>query len=111
MEIAMTRRVLFAFLLTAFLLGCSSGSDQESADAADSTSVTDTDTAAATSDASSASADSIPMTVSLTLPSSTPPMGKINGGTFRGEAKGARCEHLADARHEWAVIYLGSTDP
>ena len=105
----MPRRTLFACLLTGFLVGCGSSGDQDSADAADSGAATEADAAAAP-EGSSAAPDSIPMTVSITLPSSSPPMGRIHGGTFTGEAKGARCERLADGPHEWAVIYAGSED-
>ena len=106
----MPRRTLFAFLLAGFLVGCGTSGDEDTANGADSTAAEDSSADAATSSSSSAANDSIPMTVSATLPSSSVPMGKINGGTFRGEARGARCERLADGPHEWAVIYAGSQD-
>jgi hypothetical protein len=107
----MTRRILPAVLLTAFLLGCGSDNDQDGSAASDTAAAADGAAEEATPDASSGAADSIPMTVSVTLPSSTPPMGKIRGGTFQGRGKGARCEHLAEGPREWAVIYAGSDDP
>ena len=106
----MTRHALFAFLFAGLLLGCSPAGDQDAADAADTGAISDTETSA-TSDAGSAAADSIPMTISMTLPSSAVPMGKIHGGTFQDEGKGARCERVAEGANEWAVIYAGSNDP
>ena len=105
---AMIRPALFAFLCTGLLLGCGSDGDQEAAGGSDTSAVAETQPDAP--EASAAAPDSIPMTVSVTLPSSSPPMGKIHGGTFRGEGKGARCERLAEGPHEWAVIYAGSSD-
>jgi hypothetical protein len=105
MELAMIRRILFVTLLAGFVLGCGSNSDEASADADTAASVE-----AETPEASSAAADSIPMTASITLPSSNQASGTIHGGTFSGEGKGARCERLADGPNEWAVIYTGSED-
>ena len=104
----MPRRTLFALLLTGLIVGCGSSGDQDTA-ASDTGATTEAEVPAAP-EASGAAGDSIPMTVSITLPSSSPPMGRIHGGTFTGEAKGARCERLADGPHEWAVIYAGSED-
>lgn len=105
----MTRRVLFACILSSLLLGCASGSDRDIGEA-DTSAAGDSAVGTSTTGASSAANDSIPMTVSFTLPSSSVPMGTIHGGTFTGEARGARCERLAEGPDEWKVIYPGSED-
>ena len=107
----MTQRFMVVVMLVGSMLACGSGEKSADADSAG------PDAEAGQADASSGdggaagAADSIPMSVTITIPSATQQNGTIHGGTFRGEGNGARCEHLTDGGPvEWAVIYPGGDD-
>ena len=104
------RSAMFA-VIVGLLVGCSSGGDESAAD----TSSGDTTSVAADDQGSEAApekADSIPMSVTITIPTVRESSGTFNGGTFRSEGKGARCEHFPNAaagQHEWSVLYPGDS--
>ena len=102
-------RALILPLIAGLLIGCGAGDDEGAADTANQ------DTAA-TADESSESApekvDSIPMSVTITIPTVKESGGTFNGGTFTSQGNGARCEHIPNApagQMEWAVLYGGDT--
>ena len=107
----MRQRILWALVILGGTLACGAGDKNGDADSAG----VEADGAQAGEDETSgtesaAAPDSIPMTVTVTIPSVTEQAGTIHGGTFRGEGNGARCEHLSDGPMEWAVLYAGTED-
>ena len=106
----MKLRYLWAVVLLGGMLACGAGEKKGEGDSA----VAESDSAQADAEESDAAStpapDSIPMTVTITIPTVQEPAGTFHGGTFRGEGKGARCEHLTDGPMEWAVLYAGTDD-
>ena len=95
-------------VILGLLLACGPSDEQSDTAAANQ------DTAeATTADASTGSAsDSIPMSVTITIPTVKEASGTFNGGTFTSQGKGAQCEHASNAapgQMEWSVIYPGDS--
>jgi hypothetical protein len=107
----MKLRYLWAAVLLGGTFACGAddkkGNDDSAVAEADSARADDTESDAA---ADAPVPDSIPMTVTVTIPTVTEAAGAFHGGTFRSEGKGARCEHLTDGPMEWAVLFPGTGD-
>ena len=107
----MRQRFPWALVFLGGALACGSGDRKGDGDSA----IAEADSAQADAEESDGTAstpapDSIPMMVTVTIPTVTEAAGAFHGGTFRSEGKGARCEHRTDGPMEWAVIFPGTED-